>query len=160
MIIRRPILCRCLISAGTPLHKHTKKNRETGQKCSKNWTSYQQRQNKNNATQLSNSRPSHTRRTRHSSGNIFNIHGNQSDALWKHRGWNQDNDLEGKWSICGSEQHLEDETNLQDNEGTNCHKQCSQGTVVFCRVLKVTKEICHMLEVFENKFLIIIMYIF
>ena len=92
MIIRRPILCRCLISADTPLHKHTKTNRETGQKCSKNWTSYQQRQNKNNAKQLTNSRPSHTRRARHSRSNIFNIHWNhQSDADWKHRGWNQDN---------------------------------------------------------------------
>ena len=49
------------------------------------WTC-QQRQNKNNAKQLSNSRPSQTRRTRHRRRNRVHIPGSQSDKRWKHRG--------------------------------------------------------------------------
>ena len=49
-------------------------------------TSCQQRQNQNNAKQLSNSRPSHTRRTIHRRRNIVHNPESQSDKIWKRRG--------------------------------------------------------------------------
>ena len=74
------------------------KRTDVGVKSGIIWT-FTERQNKNNAKQLSNSRPSQTRRTRHRRRNRVHIPGSQSDKRWKHRGSNQNNDQQGKRSI-------------------------------------------------------------
>ena len=47
----------------------------------------------------------------------------QGDKRWKHRGWNQDNDQQGKGGICGSEEHLEDEKDQHENKDTHFQEQ-------------------------------------
>ena len=61
-------------------------------------------------------------------------------------------------SFAALNKYMED---MQENKGTTFQEQCSAvRSAVFCRVLKLTKGICHMLEVFQNKCLRIILYIF
>ena len=59
-----------------------------------------------------------------------------SDKRWKHRGLNQNKDQEGKGSICGSEEHLEDENDQQENKEIHFQEQCTERTAICCRVLE------------------------
>ena len=64
-------------------------------------------------------------------------------------------------SLCGSEEHLEDENDQQENKDTNFQEQCILSVLLYAaESWKVTKGICHMLEVFQNKCLRRILHIF
>ena len=54
----------------------------------------------------------------------------------KHRGWNQDKDQQGKGSICGSEEHLEDEKDQQETKDTHFQEQRTERTAICRRVLE------------------------
>ena len=41
-----------------------------------------------------------------------------------------------KWSICGSEEHLEDENDQQENKDTHFQEQHTERTTICCRVLE------------------------
>ena len=61
----------------------------------------------------------------------FHKPGRESDKIWKHRGWNQDKDLQGKVSICGSEEHLEDENDQQENKDTHFQEERPERTATW-----------------------------
>ncbi len=65
----------------------------------------------------------------------FHKPGSESDKIWKHRGWNQDKDLQGKVSICGSEEHLEDENDQQENKDTHFQEQRTKRTTIMLQSL-------------------------
>ena len=81
-------------------------------------------------------RASQTQRTIHRRRNRVHIPGSQIDKRWKHTGWNQDKDQQGKWSICGSDEHLEHENNQQEIKDTYFQGQHTKRIALCCRVLE------------------------
>ena len=54
--------------------------------------------------------------------------------------------------MCGSEGHLEDENDQQENKDIFKSNVLSVGLLLYAgESWKVTKEICHMLEVFQKQ---------
>ena len=72
----------------------------------------------------------------------------------------EDKDQQGKGSICGSEEHLEDENDQQESKDTHFKSNVLSALLYAAESWKVTKLICHMLEVFQNKCLRRILHIF
>ena len=53
-----------------------------------------------------------------------------------HRSNESNEDQQGKGSICGSEEHLEDENDQQENKDTHFQEQRTEHTTICCRVLE------------------------
>ena len=61
-------------------------------------------------------------------------------------------DQQSNGSFCGTEEHLEDENDQQENKDTHFEEQRTEHILLYAAEFwKVTKGICYMLEVFQNK---------